>query len=218
MTATERDTPAGTTSDVVAPNVVAPNVVASNGVASNGVASNGVAPNGITPNGIRLRGGPGHRGLRGVLGMFATGITVVTAGDDLPRGMTANSFTSVSLQPPLILVCVQRDAAMHQAIQECGAFAVSVLSAHQEPVARHFADRARPRGEEEFALVDWSPGERTGAPIVADAVAWLECRLAAVHRGGDHSIFLGQVLSAGRGDGGDALLYFAGGFHQLTTS
>jgi flavin reductase (DIM6/NTAB) family NADH-FMN oxidoreductase RutF len=213
MTATERDTPAGTTSDVVAPNVVAPNVVA-----SNGVASNGVAPNGITPNGIRLRGGPGHRELRGVLGMFATGITVVTAGDDLPRGMTANSFTSVSLQPPLILVCVQRDAAMHQAIQECGAFAVSVLSAHQEPVARHFADRARPRGEEEFALVDWSPGERTGAPIVADAVAWLECRLAAVHRGGDHSIFLGQVLSAGRGDGGDALLYFAGGFHQLTTS
>lgn len=168
------------------------------------------APAGTTPRGV-----PGHRELRGVLGMFATGITVVTAGDDMPRGMTANSFTSVSLRPPLILVCVQRDAAMHEAIQECGAFAVSVLSAHQEPVARHFANRARPRGEEEFALVDWVPGARTGTPVVTDALAWLECRLAAVHEGGDHSIFVGQVLGAGRGDGGDALLYFAGGFHRL---
>lgn len=158
---------------------------------------------------------PDHRELRGVLGLFATGITVVTAGEDAPRGMTANSFASVSLQPPLILVCVKRDAAMHTAIQECGAFAVSMLSADQEPVARHFANHARPRGEEEFALVDWVSGERTGAPIVTDALAWLECRLVAVYQGGDHSIFLGQVLETGRGCGNDALLFFAGGFHRL---
>ena len=168
-----------------------------------------------SPAGIRSRVVPDQRELRGVLGMFATGITVVTAGDKTPRGMTANSFTSVSMEPPLVLVCVKREAAMHKTIQDCGTFAVSVLSAHQEPIARHFANHARPRGEEEFALVDWVPGERTGAPIVSGTLAWLECRLTAVYTGGDHSIFLGSVLCTGRGGDGDALLFFGGNFYRL---
>jgi flavin reductase (DIM6/NTAB) family NADH-FMN oxidoreductase RutF len=153
--------------------------------------------------------------LRGTLGMFATGITIVTAGQSNPRGMTANSFTSVSLKPPLVLVCVLREAAMHDAIVDCGEFAVSVLSSKQEHVARHFANHSRPRGEGEFDVVDWAPGGHTGVPILADTLAWMECRLAAVYDGGDHSIFLGSVLDIGRGPDRDALLFYGGNFHSL---
>jgi flavin reductase (DIM6/NTAB) family NADH-FMN oxidoreductase RutF len=156
--------------------------------------------------------------LRGVLGKFATGITVVTAGRDVPRGMTANSFTSVSLRPALILVCVMREALMHEVILDCESFAVSILSARQEEVARHFANHRRPRGEGEFEVVDSTPGKHTGAPILADALAWLECRLAAVYDGGDHSIFLGEVLDLGHGIDDDALLFHGGNFHKLETA
>ena len=153
---------------------------------------------------------------RDVMGMFATGITVVTAqGDTAPHGMTANSFTSVSLDPPLVLVCVLRDAAMHQAILQGQSFAISVLSTAQEPVARYFADRSRPRGDREFDVIDWTPGRHTGVPIVSGTLAWLECRLAAVYQGGDHSIFLGAVLDLGRSFKRNALLFFGGDFHRL---
>jgi flavin reductase (DIM6/NTAB) family NADH-FMN oxidoreductase RutF len=157
--------------------------------------------------------------LRSVFGTFATGITVVTARgksqDEPPLGMTANSFTSVSLSPPLALVCVKRDAAIHGAILDGEEFAVSVLASGQEQLAKHFANRSRPRGEEEFALVDWVPGQRTGAPILAGALAWMECRLSAVYDGGDHSIFLGSVLDLGHGTGDQALLFHGGRFHRL---
>lgn len=153
--------------------------------------------------------------LRSAFGMFATGITVVSADRESPRGMTANSFTSVSLDPPLVLVCVVREAAIHEAILKSEVFAVSVLSAHQEQVARYFADHRRPRGDREFDLVDSEPGRHTGAPILSGALAWLECRLSAVYDGGDHSIFLGSVLGTGRSAKKDPLLYFGGGFHQF---
>ncbi|WP_323747814.1 flavin reductase family protein [Catenulispora rubra] len=153
--------------------------------------------------------------LRSCFGMFATGITVVSAGGPNPCGMTANSFTSVSLDPPLVLVCIVHDAAMHKAILGEGSFAISVLAAHQEPVARHFANRDRPRGEREFEAVRWQPGPVTGAPVVADTLAWIECGLAAVYDGGDHSIFVGSVLDMGKGGAGDALLFFRGGYHRL---
>lgn len=156
------------------------------------------------------------RALRNVLGMFATGITVVTAaGQGVPCGMTANSFTSVSTAPPLVLVCVLREAKVHEAILQSGAFGVSVLSAEQTPVAQHFANKARPRGDREFDVVDWVPGRHTGAPIVSNTLAWLECRLKAVYDGGDHSIFLGSVLDSGRDESQNALLYFGGGYHYL---
>ncbi|MFB8209370.1 MULTISPECIES: flavin reductase family protein [unclassified Streptomyces] len=153
--------------------------------------------------------------LRGVLGRFATGVTVLTTGRDTPQGMTANSFTSVSLEPPMILVCVKRTAALHDAILTEKAFAVSVLAGHQQDVAKYFADRGRPRGSREFETVDSTPGQHTGAPVLTDAQAWLECGLAAVYDGGDHSIFLGSVLDIGRRETDDPLLYFGGGFHQL---
>lgn len=168
---------------------------------------------------------PGPQRLRAAFGLFATGITVVTTGRPRPCGMTANSFTSVSLDPALALVCVKRDAAFHHAVLETGAFAVSVLAAGQERLARHFADSRRPRGEREFDAVDTRPGPRTGAPLLAGALAWLELRLAAVYDGGDHAIFLGSVLEVGTGAGADCeprpgagadpLVYFRGGFARL---
>lgn len=152
--------------------------------------------------------------LRTVFGRFATGVTVLAAGTQTPRGMTANSFTSVSMEPPLILVCVNRNASIHQTVLESGAFAVSMLSARQEHVARYFADHKRPRGTAEFGAVGWSPGPSTGAPVIDGSLAWLDCRLAAAYDGGDHAIFVGSVLASGCGPAHDALLFYGGRFHR----
>jgi flavin reductase (DIM6/NTAB) family NADH-FMN oxidoreductase RutF len=152
--------------------------------------------------------------LRTVFGRFATGVTVLTAGTQAPRGMTANSYTSVSMDPPLILVCVSRNALIHQTVLECGSFAVSMLSAGQEQVARYFADHSRPRGSAEFGAIGWSPGPSTGAPVLDGALAWLDCSLAAAYDGGDHTIFVGSVLASGCGPTHDALLFYRGRFHR----
>lgn len=151
--------------------------------------------------------------LREALRRFATGVTVLSAGRDMPRGMTANAFTSVSLSPPLVLVCVNRTASIHQTVLDDGSFAVSILSARQEQVARYFASHSRPRGPQEFDAVGWTPGPSTGAPLIDGALAWIECTLAAAYEGGDHSIFLGSVLASGNGPACDSLVFFGGRFH-----
>ncbi|MFC0529833.1 flavin reductase family protein [Phytohabitans kaempferiae] len=156
-----------------------------------------------------------HAEMRAVMGTFATGVTVVTSGRDLPHGMTANAFTSVSLDPALVLVCVKRTAVMHATILTNGTFAVSILAADQEGLARYFASSGRPRDEREFRTVECSPGTHTGAPIIDGNVGWVECKLAAVYDGGDHSIFLGSVLGIGRGERGDALVFHTGRFVEL---
>jgi flavin reductase (DIM6/NTAB) family NADH-FMN oxidoreductase RutF len=149
------------------------------------------------------------------LGAFATGVTVVTVGGQRPHGMTANSFTSVSLDPPYILVCVERTATMHRRLRDTGAFAVSVLGADQEHVARYFADRRRPTGSAQFDGVEWRPGESTGAPLIAGALAHFECELRETYDGGDHTIFLGALLSLGCGPAGPALLFVNGQFTSI---
>lgn len=157
-----------------------------------------------------------RRLLRHVFGAFATGVTVVTVGGPAPHGMTANSFTTVSLTPPLVSVCVERAAVMHSALATARHFAVSVLAAGQESIARHFADRRRPLGAAQFDVVDWMPGPRTSAPLIAGALAHLECVLWRSYDGGDHSIVVGNLVSAGRADGSDDGLLFVGGrFGQL---
>ena len=156
----------------------------------------------------------GKSALRRVLGRFATGVTVVTAGRDTPCGMTANAFTAVSLDPPRILVCVDRSAAIYNTVLAEGSFGVSMLSARQEQVARYFADHSRPRGPEEFSVVEWSPGPATGAPILHGTVAWLDCSLVTSHDGGDHEIFIGSVEASGFGLADDALVFYCGTFHQ----
>jgi flavin reductase (DIM6/NTAB) family NADH-FMN oxidoreductase RutF len=156
-----------------------------------------------------------RRRLRTVLSGFATGVTVVTVAGDHPHGMTANSFTSVSLDPPLVLVCVKHDARLHQALGAAGAFGVSVLAADQERIARYFSHADRPRGLAQFAAVDWSPGGETGVPLISDALAWLECTLWQVYEGGDHSIFLGRLVSAVQRTATEPLLFYGGRFRQL---
>jgi flavin reductase (DIM6/NTAB) family NADH-FMN oxidoreductase RutF len=150
--------------------------------------------------------------LRACFGAFATGVTVMTVGGATPHAMTANSFTSVSLHPPLLLVCVDRQAVMHECVGGAKSFGVSVLGAHQEAVARHFADRRRPLGAAQFENVDWLPGPVTGTPLIAGAVAHFECAVWRMYDGGDHTIVLGSVLSADQPDGADGLLFVRGRF------
>lgn len=154
--------------------------------------------------------------LRQVYGRFATGVTVVTVGGPDPHGMTANSFTTVSLDPPLVLVCVEHNAVMRDALTGAGRFGVSVLGAGQAPIARYFADRGRPLGEQQFAGVDCRPGGHTGAPLIAGALAHFECELWRSYDGGDHAIFLGRVLRAERAaDHDEALLFHCGQFRLI---
>ena len=155
--------------------------------------------------------------LRHAFGAFATGVTVVTVGGTRPHGMTANSFTTVSLDPPLVLVCVGRDAVMHHALTTTEHFGVSVLAAHQETVARHFADRRRPLGAGQFEYVDWLPGPLTGAPLIVDALATFECELWRCYDGGDHTIFVGTLLAMDRHTEENALLFCHGRFGALHT-
>jgi flavin reductase (DIM6/NTAB) family NADH-FMN oxidoreductase RutF len=151
--------------------------------------------------------------LRDVMAQFATGITVLTARGASAHAMTANAFTSVSLDPPMVLCCVARTARMHETILDARGFGVSVLSSEQEGLARYFASRGRPPGMAQFERIGWFPGQHTGVPLLTGSLAWLECDLQDVYEGGDHSIFLGLVRSATRGTG-RALLFVGGGMHR----
>lgn len=156
--------------------------------------------------------GQERRRLRRLLGTFATGVTVITVGGDRPHGMTANSFTSVSLDPPLVLVCVDRRTVMHASLDTAAAFGVSVLSARHASIARYFADPHRPVGPEEFAGLATQPGQRTGVPLIPDALAWFECELWRRYDGGDHTIVVGRLLLASRPSEDEALLFHHGRF------
>jgi len=153
--------------------------------------------------------------LRRAFGAFATGVTVVTVGGGTPHAMTANSFTSVSLDPPLVLVCVDRGAVMHRVLDATGYFAVSVLGADQEAVAKHFADRWRPLGMAQFEGIDWRPGRMTGAPLITGAIAAFECEVWRTYDGGDHTIFVGSLLSVERPVEAEGLLFLQGRFRYL---
>jgi flavin reductase (DIM6/NTAB) family NADH-FMN oxidoreductase RutF len=151
-----------------------------------------------------------------VAGRFATGITVVTTVvDGIAHAMTVNAFTSVSLDPVLVLFCPEKVARFHDAVTAAGTWAVSVLGEEGEDASRWFATRGR---ELKGQLDGWpsSPGPRTGAPILDGAIAALECRTHAVHDGGDHSIVVGEVLGVSRPDpGGSPLLYYDGSYHRV---
>ncbi|NRQ39758.1 flavin reductase [Nonomuraea sp. NN258] len=140
----------------------------------------------------------------------------MTVGGGAPHGMTASSFTSVSLRPPLVLVCVDRHAIMHARLG-VGHFGVSVLAAGQEALARHFADLSRPMGAAQFVGVDHRPGALTGVPLIDGAVAGFECELWRSYDGGDHTIFVGRLLSAERpaGPAREPLIFYDGRFAGL---
>jgi flavin reductase (DIM6/NTAB) family NADH-FMN oxidoreductase RutF len=147
--------------------------------------------------------------LRRALGAFATGVTVVTTGGPAGLyGVTANSFTSVSLEPPLVLVCLRRRGSGRALIAANGAFAVNILTAEQEDLCRRFA--CADRGSAMFDGIEHRPG-RTGSPILAGA-AHVECRVAAVQAAGDHVVVVGHVLALAVDPDAAPLLFHAGRF------
>jgi flavin reductase (DIM6/NTAB) family NADH-FMN oxidoreductase RutF len=152
---------------------------------------------------------------RRAVGRFATGVTVVTAVDGgIDHAMTANAFTSVSLDPLLVLVCVENEARFHDTITAAGEWAVSILDASARPVADWLATRGRPL----HGQLDRIPFRRgvTGAAVLEQSTAWLECRTRAVHPGGDHDIVVGEVISLGLGDDSHgALLYHRSSYRFL---
>jgi flavin reductase (DIM6/NTAB) family NADH-FMN oxidoreductase RutF len=149
----------------------------------------------------------GENEFRRVLGHFATGVAVVAARAGEPaQGLTANAIASVSLDPPLVLVCVEHAADTHDVIVAAESFAISVLRHDQEALARRFADDAAAKFD---GVAHRS--EVTGAPVLEYALAWIDCRLWASYPGGDHTIFVGEVV-AGDADGGAPLTYFRGGY------
>jgi 3-hydroxy-9,10-secoandrosta-1,3,5(10)-triene-9,17-dione monooxygenase reductase component len=145
---------------------------------------------------------------RTVLGHFATGVAVVTALDgDEPIGMACNSFTSVSLDPPLVLFCAAKSSTTWPRMHNAKHFAVNVLSEDDEALCRVFATKDADR----FEAVTHHRGA-TGAPILADALAYIDCATEAEHDAGDHVIVVGRVVELGYATEGKPLLFYRGGY------
>ena len=140
------------------------------------------------------------------VGRFAAGVTVVTTRSAIGlRGITASSFSFVSRDPPLVLVCILAASTFAPLIEEAGAFAVNVLAEDDEFLADRFANRA-PLVNATFSGVPYRTGT-TGAPLLHAAIAWFDCRLHAAYDGGDHRIFLGDVRAFAEDDGEPLLVY-----------
>jgi flavin reductase (DIM6/NTAB) family NADH-FMN oxidoreductase RutF len=157
---------------------------------------------------------------RKAVGRFATGVTVVTARlDGIDHAMTANAFASVSLDPLLVLVCVEKDARFHDAVEGSEHWAVSILDESARSTATWFASRGRPL----HGQIDRYPHHRgpiTGAALLDASLATLECRTTAIHDGGDHDIVVGQVLGIGlrrveHGVDAGPLLWYRARYHTL---
>jgi len=152
---------------------------------------------------------------RKVLGSFATGVTVVTTRTPGPAyGMTANAFSSVSLDPPLVLVCISAKAEGRSWVEQNDAFAVNILSVEQEEISNFFASPDRPRDSMAFQHIPYTPGP-SGSPIFDGVAAYLDCKLHAAHEAGDHLIFIGEVLDLGFNDENEPLLFHGGRYKRL---
>ena len=155
---------------------------------------------------------------RHVMSRLAGGVTVVATVDNggKSHGMTVNALTSVSLDPVLVLFCCERDSSLHEPVLSSGRWTVSMLSSEQTKLSDWFAARER-HGTDQFAGLAIRQGTHTHVPILADALAWLECRTWATYDGGDHTIVVGEVLDLGLGnDGSDPLLYFGSEYRTLS--
>lgn len=168
-----------------------------------------------------MTGGPGGQAggearFRLVLGHFATGVTVVTglAGDGLagdePVGLAVNSFTSVSLEPPLVAFCVTRTSATWPRIRPRGRFCVNVLSAAQERVSRAFATR----GTDRFQGLAWRPAP-SGSPILGGVLAWIDCVIEREEEAGDHFLVMARVVDLGTEGGDGPLVFYRGGYGRF---
>lgn len=161
---------------------------------------------------MEFKAGSDPRTLRDAMGCFATGITIVTALDaeGTPVGLTANSFTSVSLDPPLLLVCIANTAGTAPALRAAAHFGVNVLQIGQQPTSNRFASK----GEDRFANQPWAPGQ-TGVPLLGGSLVSFECQRESLHEAGDHFILVGRVVRAQFEPHRDPLLYFRGKYRRL---
>jgi len=149
--------------------------------------------------------------VRGVHRKFITGVTVVTTDDDgTPRGLAVNAFSSISLDPPMVLVCVQRGSSTHPALHRASHLGISILAADQLDVAKTFAAKA----DDKFAGLSWTPGAY-GAPLIDGACAQLEVEIGERLEAGSHTVFTGRVVSA-RHDDLAPLVYSGGGFFDIS--
>lgn len=148
---------------------------------------------------------------RSVLGRFASGVTVITARDpnDTDHGMTASAFCSLSLEPTLVLVCIERNTVMHEVLSTATHFAANILASGQESVSRRFSERI----EDRFDGIGYTRGI-TGVALLEGILAYLECEIVARHEGGDHTIVVGEVMAAAA-YAERPLLYYRGGYAQL---
>lgn len=161
---------------------------------------------------MEFKAGSDPRTLRDAMGCFATGITIVTTLDEegVPAGLTANSFTSVSLDPPLLLVCIANGAGTAPLLRGAAHFGVNVLQIGQQPASNRFATK----GQDRFSGLPWAPGQ-TGVPLLGGSLVSFECQREAVHEAGDHFILVGRVVRAQFEPHRDPLLYFRGKYRRL---
>jgi flavin reductase len=153
-----------------------------------------------------------QEGFREALRGWASGVTVVTSRmGDRVHGMTVSAFSSVSADPPLVLVCANRSSITHGIIEAGGVFAVNILAAHQQDVSNLFASSEHE--DSRLERVRWTDGE-TGVPLIAEALASLECKVARAHREGSHTIYVGEVQAAHITDA-EPLLYYQGGYRAI---
>jgi flavin reductase (DIM6/NTAB) family NADH-FMN oxidoreductase RutF len=147
-----------------------------------------------------------HQFLR-VMGSFASGVTIISVmgKDGQPHGFTASAVSSLSLEPRMLLVCINEHSSTLETIKEAGSFAVNILSTDQQETAQQFATRRDHR----FGGVRWRPGPETGVPILDGSLAYAECRLTDTCKGGDHVILMGEIV-AGDAHEAEPLLYFRG--------
>lgn len=147
------------------------------------------------------------RQFRDTLGRFASGVTVVTAiSNGQPVGMTCQSFSSVSLDPPLVLFVPARTSRAWPLMQRSGRFCVNFLAAEQAELSNTMASR----GTDKFSGVAWTPSQATGSPVLADSLGYVDCTIHAVHEAGDHYVVIGKVVELEATDAADPLLFYQG--------
>jgi flavin reductase (DIM6/NTAB) family NADH-FMN oxidoreductase RutF len=151
------------------------------------------------------------RELRNVMGHFATGVTIITTKDvsGKPFGLTANAFSSLSLDPPLVLICVDKKVDCYACFDQSKVFVVNILSEGQDQLSTRFATK----GIEKFEGVAVRPGN-LGVPLLEGAVAHIECTLTSAYEGGDHTIYIGEIQSVAA-SGDRPLLFFKGKYSRL---
>ena len=147
------------------------------------------------------------------VGHFCTGVAAVAATvDGAPVGFSVQSFVSLSLDPPLVIVCPAKASSTWPKVRKAGVFAATILADNQGELCRLFATS----GADKFAETPWRPSPATGSPIIDGGLAWADCSIEAEHEGGDHTIVVARVLDLGVAEEGDPLLFYRGAFGRFT--